>query len=236
MTVWHKQYIRFPTKVFFLGCNSLREKCPYSGFSGPCFLAFWLNTDQNKFEYGHFSRSDWFLKNYVWQQYSFCTLSHPMNIPFLQHFSASLCQWNKFQINFPVLTKLLQYCSQKFATSKPFSSIFKIKFNFSVTDAHKQSILLFLFMQQHETWRCKKPNPASNYTFKVNNRNTRTRCEICSKLTRKTPERCRWRGSGVFMFNFEHILHLALVFLLLLFEQANTGWKPLLDLIWTSLR
>ena len=77
----------------------------------------------------------------------------------------------------------------------------------------------------------KKPKPASNYTFKVNNRNTRTRCEICSKLTRKTPERCRWRGSGVFMFNFEHILHLALVFLLLLFEQANTGWKSLLDLI-----
>ena len=25
--------------------------------------------------------------------------------------------------------------------------------------------------------------------FKVNNRNTRTRCEICSKLTIKTPER-----------------------------------------------
>ena len=31
--------------------------------------------------------------------------------------------------------------------------------------------------------------PASNYMFKVNNRNTRTRCEICSKLTIKTPER-----------------------------------------------
>ena len=31
--------------------------------------------------------------------------------------------------------------------------------------------------------------PAGNYMFKVNNRNTRTRCEICSKLTIKTPER-----------------------------------------------
>ena len=30
--------------------------------------------------------------------------------------------------------------------------------------------------------------PAGNYMFKVNNRNTRTRCEICSKLTIKTPE------------------------------------------------
>ena len=31
------------------------------------------------------------------------------------------------------------------------------------------------------------------YGLKVNNRNTRTRCEICSKLTKKTPERrhCR---------------------------------------------
>ena len=32
-------------------------------------------------------------------------------------------------------------------------------------------------------------NPAGNYMFKANNRNTRTRCEICSKLTIKTPER-----------------------------------------------
>ena len=29
--------------------------------------------------------------------------------------------------------------------------------------------------------------PADNYMFKVNNRNTRTRCEICSKLTIKIP-------------------------------------------------
>ena len=28
--------------------------------------------------------------------------------------------------------------------------------------------------------------------FKVNSRNTRTRCEICSKLTIKTPERRHW--------------------------------------------
>ena len=31
--------------------------------------------------------------------------------------------------------------------------------------------------------------PAGNYLFKVNNKSTRTRCEICSKLTIKTPER-----------------------------------------------
>ena len=31
-------------------------------------------------------------------------------------------------------------------------------------------------------------HPAVNYLFKVNNRNIRTRCEICSKLTITTPE------------------------------------------------
>ena len=31
--------------------------------------------------------------------------------------------------------------------------------------------------------------PADNYLPKVNNRNTRARCEIFSKLTIKTPER-----------------------------------------------
>ena len=40
-------------------------------------------------------------------------------------------------------------------------------------------------------------HPAGIYLLKVNNRNTRKRCEICSKLTIKTPE--RWRSSGVFI-------------------------------------
>ena len=35
--------------------------------------------------------------------------------------------------------------------------------------------------------------PAGIYLFKVNNRNTRTRCEICSKLTIKIPERRYWQ-------------------------------------------
>ena len=56
---------------------------------------------------------------------------------------------------------------------------------------------------------------ASIYLLKVNNVNTRTRSEICSKLTTKTPERRHWRHSHVFIVNFEHISHLNLVFLLL---------------------
>ena len=51
-----------------------------------------------------------------------------------------------------------------------------------------------------------------NYMFKINNRNTRARCGICSKLT-KTPER-RHR-SGVFIVNTEHNSPLVLAFLLL---------------------
>ena len=35
--------------------------------------------------------------------------------------------------------------------------------------------------------RMERPGPVSIYLLKVNNRNTRTRCEICSKLTGKCP-------------------------------------------------
>ena len=61
---------------------------------------------------------------------------------------------------------------------------------------------------------CFDMNPAGNYMFEVNNRNTRKRYEICSKLI-KNPEQHHWRRSGVFVVNFEHISHLVLVFLLL---------------------
>ena len=66
-------------------------------------------------------------------------------------------------------------------------------------------------------------NPADNLMFKVNKRNTRTRCGNHKKLKIKTserrqlitPERRHGRRSGVFIFNFEHISHFVLVFLLL---------------------
>lgn len=35
-------------------------------------------------------------------------------------------------------------------------------------------------------------NHAVIYLFNVNNKNTRTRCKICTKLTIKVPEPCRW--------------------------------------------
>ena len=51
-----------------------------------------------------------------------------------------------------------------------------------------------------------KWQPADNYMFKVKTRNTRTRCEIRSKFTIKTPE----RRPIVSTVNF---------------EQVNAGWK-----------
>ena len=53
--------------------------------------------------------------------------------------------------------------------------------------------------------------PTNIYLFKNNNRNTRKRCKICSKLTIKTP----LRHSGVFTANFKHIPDLLLKLLLL---------------------
>ena len=48
--------------------------------------------------------------------------------------------------------------------------------------------------------------PGGIYLLKVDNRNSRQRSEICSKLT---------ICSGIFIVNFEHVSHLVLVFLLI---------------------
>ena len=55
----------------------------------------------------------------------------------------------------------------------------------------------YLFLEAHKTMICSRNkcrnlychfiNPGGNHIFKVNNKNTRARCEICSKLTIKTP-------------------------------------------------
>ena len=63
--------------------------------------------------------------------------------------------------------------------------------------------------------KCDKKLPSQNLPFTVNNRNTRARCEICSNLAIKAPKRRNWRGSGDFIFNFDHISHLVLVFVFL---------------------
>ena len=54
--------------------------------------------------------------------------------------------------------------------------------------------------------------PACIVLFEVKKGNTRTMCEVCSKLTIKTPEQRQLRCSGVFVVNFEEISHIVLVF------------------------
>ena len=75
---------------------------------------------------------------------------------------------------------------------------------------------LFRYQVVKKSWlRACNSHASRNYLLKVNNRNTRTRCEICSKLTLKIPKQRQWCRSGVFIVNFEHMSHLVLVFLLL---------------------
>ena len=104
------------------------------------------------------------------------------------------------------------------------------------------SALLFVFSVSHIVVVSLVKNISclgGYWMFKVNNRNTRRRCEICSKLTIKTPERYflypvkisenllffdvfrgyRRRRSGVSIVNFGHILHLVPVFLLLILSS-----------------
>ena len=87
-------------------------------------------------------------------------------------------------------------------------------------------IYLFLFSRLPIKMRC----PAGIYMFKVNNWNTRTRCEISSQLTVMTPEGSIWRRSGVFIVNVEHITYLVLGFLLsTLSRKMPPGWKHISD-------
>ena len=62
-------------------------------------------------------------------------------------------------------------------------------------------------------------NPANIDLFKVGNRSTRKRCEICSKLTTKIPEWCR---SGVLIVNFERISYSFNVFIMDI-EEVNVS-------------
>ena len=88
--------------------------------------------------------------------------------------------------------------------------------NLSILDAckspgHDSEIILFsLSLLTRKVY-----SPANIYPFKVNNKNTTKKCQICSKLTIKIPDQRQRRRSGVFIVNFEYISHLFWVFLLL---------------------
>ena len=80
---------------------------------------------------------------------------------------------------------------------------------------YSESLACFLFTC------CYLLKPSSTYLLKVNNINIGTSCEICSKVTIKTPE---WYH-GVSIVNFEHISQLALVFLLLILNMQLPAVK-----------
>ena len=79
-----------------------------------------------------------------------------------------------------------------------------------------------------------EPSPVGINMFKVNNRNTRTRCEVSSKLTIKTPERRHGRRSGVFIVDFQYISHLVLAGKYRLGQQWNSKQIGIRDCLQTS--
>ena len=69
-----------------------------------------------------------------------------------------------------------------------------------------------------------KANPAKTlYLFKVNNRNFKKRCEICSKLTIKTPVRPQWCCSGFFIVNFEKYVAPFSIVSIIDYEQVSVS-------------
>ena len=62
------------------------------------------------------------------------------------------------------------------------------------------SVVCFRYRYLNSEKHC----PANIYLLRVNNRNTRKKCEICSKLTINTPE----QRYGVFIVTFGYISHL----------------------------
>ena len=51
------------------------------------------------------------------------------------------------------------------------------------------------FLHENDFQNISKSNPGGIYLFKFNNGNTKTMCEICSKLRTKTGERYHWLGN-----------------------------------------
>ena len=89
-----------------------------------------------------------------------------------------------------------------------------------------------------EISRCLKWHPVWHLLVQSSNRNKRTICQICSKSTIKTPEQRhhfnvatkgfliffrgywkRWRRYSVFIFDFEQILHVVLVYALMILNK-----------------
>ena len=70
-------------------------------------------------------------------------------------------------------------------------------------------------------------HPSKHLPVQHNNRSTRKKCEICPKLTIKTPERRHQLLLCACIINFEQLSQVFLVFLFsaVNFEQVNVCWE-----------
>ena len=90
----------------------------------------------------------------------------------------------------------------------PFSLVYLL---FFLTSFKKDVSHLFLCFLMNNV-PLVKDIPASIYLFKVNNRNTRERCEFCSKSTIKTLERRQWHILGSLLLIFKNFTPFSTVF------------------------
>ena len=65
--------------------------------------------------------------------------------------------------------------------------------------------------------------PAGIYLIKVSNKNTKTGCEICSKLTLKTVEQWQCQSGGFFCYLWTIFTQCSNIFIVE-FEQADDNW------------
>ena len=96
------------------------------------------------------------------------------------------------------------------------------------TGKHEYKKFLFAYWISHESLfgkiKRKFISPIKIYLFKLNNRNTRKKFEVCSKLTTKTRRHCRL--FGVFIVNFERISQLIVAIVSIVnFKQVNSCWQ-----------
>lgn len=99
-----------------------------------------------------------------------------------------------------------------------------VKENFEILDfkinvniqTHSNSNIQNIICQKDVNHCLWKTNYATTiYLFEVNNKSTRNRCEIYSKLPTKIPDRRQCYHSGVFIVYLELFSHLFLAFALL---------------------
>ena len=132
------------------------------------------------------------------------------NIDILLHITQS--QWCLQNGQMPAKKYLSKRC-------KIFDVRLTILWTLGMTGWKLRQVDLSRFLGQNKILRV----PVAIYLLKVNNRNTRTRCKICSNLTKKTPRRFQWRRSSVFIVNFEQISHICSGVSIADFEQVNAS-------------